>query len=122
VRPILVRGLRSGRWSTLAKVSAQGANRETRVAYWRKKRGISQSEPARATGLTRSTYWRLEQGKYKNPKLRYLVNLALALRPDNGLDDLIEEEWREWLVLDAGAAAKPPNPNELWREPGDVQR
>jgi hypothetical protein len=30
-----------------------------------------------------------------NPPLRYLVNLSIVLGCE--LDDLIEDEWREWL-------------------------
>ncbi len=55
----------------------------------------------------------LEKGKYKNPPLRYLVNLAIALRCPYGLDDLIEDDWREWLILDATQASRPPEPHEL---------
>lgn len=91
----------------MAKVSAEGANRETRVAYWRKKRGMSQSELARVTGLTRSTYWRLEQGEYENPKLRYLVNLAIALDCPNGIEDIAEPEWLRWTVFDVEAPGPP---------------
>jgi transcriptional regulator with XRE-family HTH domain len=97
----------SGQCSTLAKVSAEGAKRETRLAYWRKKRGMSQFELARVTGLTRSTYWRLEQGEYENPKLRSLVNLAIALDCPNGIEDIAEPEWLRWTVFDVEAPGPP---------------
>lgn len=61
---------------------------------------------ARCTGLSLSTYQRLEKGQMNNPPLRYLANCALAL--DVKLEDLIEDQWREWLPLDVASAAEPP--------------
>ena len=92
--------------------------RETRLASWRKQRGLTQEELARATGISRSVYWRLENNRNPNPPLRYLVNCALAL--GCSLDDLIEDDWREWLVLDQRHAAAPPNPAELGRQDVDA--
>jgi transcriptional regulator with XRE-family HTH domain len=85
-------------------VSVPGSR--TRLATWRERRGITQEELARATGLSNSVYWRLENGRYNNPPLRYLMNCALALGCT--LDDLVEDEWREWMAFDA-RAAKPPD-------------
>lgn len=84
----------------------RGGKAETRLAIRRLERGLSQAQLARAVGLTRTTYWRLEAGQVANPKLRMLVNLAIAL--DCELEDLIEDEWREWYPFDKSEAAVPP--------------
>jgi transcriptional regulator with XRE-family HTH domain len=61
---------------------------------------------AEATGLGRSTYWRLESGGYVNPPLRYLVNCAIVLDVD--LAELIEPSWLEWLGQPYTSATAPP--------------
>ena len=66
---------------------------------------ISQAELAEATGISVRTIRRLENLQLDNPPLRYLVNCAMALRVE--LDDVIEDDWREWKVFDV-AAAEPP--------------
>ena len=68
--------------------------------------GREEAQLARAVGLTRTTYWRLETGQVANPKLRMLVNLAIAL--GCRLEDLIEDGWREWYPFDRSEAAAPP--------------
>lgn len=88
------------------------ASAKTKLATWRQSRGVTQEELARATGLSTSVYWRLENGHYDNPPVRYLVNCALAL--GCSLDDLIEDEWREWLVMDQRASA-PPDHATFWQ-------
>jgi transcriptional regulator with XRE-family HTH domain len=93
-------------------VAANEQNPKSRLAALRQKRGLTQEQLARATGLSASVYWRLENGHYDNPPLRYLMNCKIAL--DCELDDLIEDEWREWMVLDRRYAAEPPRPEELW--------
>lgn len=85
---------------------------ETRLGAWRVRRGVTQAEMARATGLSLSTYRRLERGM-ANPPVRYLANCALAL--GCRLEDLIEDEHRAWLVLDQRADA-PPDPRGFWGE------
>lgn len=99
--------------NALASRPVTEPEQKTRLAKWRERRGITQEELARATGLSNSVYWRLEKGRYDNPPLRYLMNCALAL--GCSLDDLLEEEWRQWMVFDQGKAATPPAPTELWR-------
>lgn len=84
----------------------RGGQAQTRLAARRRERGLSQAQLARAVGLTRTTYWRLETGQVANPKLRVLVNLAIAL--DCELEDVIEDEWREWYPFDKSEAAAPP--------------
>lgn len=91
-----------------------GTKPETRLARARMSRGVTQDELAAAIGISVPTYRRLERGQTDNPPLRYLVNAALALGVE--LDELIEDEWRTWLVLDSRAAA-PPAPDEFWRRP-----
>jgi transcriptional regulator with XRE-family HTH domain len=91
------------------------ASEKTKLAHWRKRRGVTQEELARATGLSLSVLRRLETGRYENPPVRYLNNCALALGCK--LEDLIEDEWREWLVMDQRYAAVPPEPKGFWGSP-----
>jgi transcriptional regulator with XRE-family HTH domain len=79
--------------------------------------GISQEELARRSGLSLGTLRRLERGEMRNPPLRYLVNCAIAL--EVGLDEILEEEWRRWMVFSAEAAEPPEigwHWGEIWRE------
>ena len=46
----------------------------TRLAALRVERGMTQAAMIRATGLSRATYLKLEQGRHANPPLRYLNN------------------------------------------------
>lgn len=50
----------------------------------------------RATGLSRATYLRLEQGKFDNPPLRYLISCAVVLEVP--VMRLTQPEWRRWLT------------------------
>jgi transcriptional regulator with XRE-family HTH domain len=59
------------------------------------------------------TLRKLERGEVENPKLRTLVNCAIALGVE--LADVLEDEWLEWLPADD--AAEPPVPGEFWRRP-----
>jgi transcriptional regulator with XRE-family HTH domain len=77
-------------------------------------RGVTQEELARAVGVSVPTYRRLERGQVANPKLRHLVNCAIALGVELG--DVVEDSWLEWLRLDE-ASAEPPRPDEFWRRP-----
>lgn len=85
---------------------------ETKLAAWRVRRGVTQEENAKATGISYSTYWRLERGRYKNPPIGYLVNCAIALGCE--LDDILEDEHKRWQVLDVRAGT-PPDPARFWR-------
>jgi transcriptional regulator with XRE-family HTH domain len=85
---------------------------ETKLAALRVSRGVTQEEMAKATGISYSTYWRLERGRYKNPPIAYLVNCALALGCE--LDDILEDDQKEWCVFDQ-RAAKPPDAKTFWR-------
>ena len=64
----------------------------TRLARLRTKRGMSQMELAKATGISIATLRRLERGRMANPPLRYLSNCAIVL--DVELEELIEDSWR----------------------------
>lgn len=86
----------------------------THLAALRAERGITQDEMAHAIGISPAAYRRLERGGNKSPSLRYLVNAAIVL--DVQLDDVIEDEWREWLALDPITAPEPPDRSRLWRK------
>ena len=77
------------------------------------RRGVTQQEMADATGISTATYWRLEHGRLSDPPIRLLANCALALGVE--LEDLIEDEWRQWLTLDKRRSA-PPDPTDFWRD------
>ncbi|MBX5468879.1 MAG: hypothetical protein IRZ21_03170 [Thermoleophilaceae bacterium] len=55
-----------------------------------------------------------------NPPIRYLANCEIAL--DVSLEELSEDEWREWMVLDRYRAYKPPVRERLWRIDGSENR
>jgi transcriptional regulator with XRE-family HTH domain len=86
----------------------------TRIAAKRLERGVSQRALARAVGLTRTTYWRLEHGRTDNPPFRYLVNIAIAL--DCPVHELLEEHWMRWKSFNVHAAHAPRR-EELWSAP-----
>jgi transcriptional regulator with XRE-family HTH domain len=85
----------------------------TRLARLRVQRRISQTWLAQATGISPRTLQRLEAGHIDNPPLRYLVNCAMALGV--GLDEVIEDEWREWKAFEVRFAGAPP-PDEWWND------
>ena len=84
----------------------QASKATTRLARWRLARGLTQQQLAKLTGVSRATLQRLELGEQTNPPLRTLANCALALEVP--LEQLIEDEWREWFVFDATDAPAPP--------------
>lgn len=89
----------------------------SRLARIRVERRISQGWLASATGLSERTLQRLEAGVVENPPLRYLVNCAIALGVE--LEELIEDEWKEWMVFDVRGAARPPAPG-WWNSRGMI--
>lgn len=91
---------------------------QTRLAHWRKWRGLDQRTLSRLSGVPYSTLKRLEQGDYKRPpSLAYLVNLAIVLGCPRGPADLLEDAHRGWTALTGGPVNRPdPDPN--W-EPGE---
>jgi transcriptional regulator with XRE-family HTH domain len=84
----------------------------TRLAEWRKRRGVSQDDMAAAIGISRTTYQKLESGDDINPRLGYLINCALALDCDPY--ELIEDEWFAWTIFDE-RKPRPPKPERFWR-------
>src|ERR1700676_4009831 len=88
---------------------------ETRLAHARMSRGVTQEELAIAVGISVPTYRRLERGETQNPKLRHLMNCAIALGVE--LDDVLEDDWFEWLPLNKSHAPRPPEPDKFWRRP-----
>jgi transcriptional regulator with XRE-family HTH domain len=91
----------------------EGEPPSTRLARARLSRGVTQEELAEAIGVSAPTLRRLERGDVENPKLRHLVNCALALGVD--LDEILEPKWMKWLP--AEGARKPPKPDKFWRRP-----
>lgn len=92
----------------------RGAKPETKLARTRLASELTQADMVEATGIKRSTYWRLEHGRIANPPLRYLTNCAIVLGVP--VEELIEEEWKTtWLQLGADAPAEPPDTEELRR-------
>jgi transcriptional regulator with XRE-family HTH domain len=94
---------------------------ETKLATWRVFRGMTQAEVAEATGIPLSTYWKLERDLLKNPGVRHLANCALVLGCE--LEELIEDEWRDWFRPLVEWPTRPREPEKLWRaaywdEPG----
>lgn len=82
------------------------ANRSTKLAELRLERGITQRQLAASTGVSIASYRRLERDELRDPGIRTLSNLAIALGVP--LEDLIEDRWREWMVFDAVNARRPP--------------
>ena len=78
----------------------------TRLAQRRLEVGVTQRQMWEALAVSRATYVRLEQGRTANPSLRLLQNCAIALGCQ--LDDLIEDEWREWYTQEGYAPTQPP--------------
>jgi transcriptional regulator with XRE-family HTH domain len=68
---------------------------QTRLGRLRVEAGLTQADMAERTGLSASDYWRLEHNRSPHAvSLRALVNCALVLGVE--VDELIEDEWREW--------------------------
>lgn len=80
----------------------------THLAAWRILSGKTQREMAEATGISLSTYRRLERGEIDNPPLRYLANCAIVM--DTDIASITEPEWTQWYVFDK-AASEPPDPD-----------
>ena len=80
---------------------------QRKLAAWREYRGWTQSDLARYTGIPQRTIAHMESSTSgQRANVRLLIQCALALRCE--LDDLIEDEWRDWQLLDARAPEPPP--------------
>src|SRR5690242_2491193 len=88
---------------------------DSKLAHWRLRRGVTQSDLARAIGIDAKVYRSIEQ-RARVPRLDVLMNCAIALRV--ALEDIVEDEWRGWQTLDQRAAT-PPDPDELWAADAD---
>lgn len=84
------------------------ANRSTKLAELRLERGLTQRQLASSTGVSIASYRRLERDEIRDPGVRTLSNLAIALGVP--LEYLIEDHWREWMAFDAMNAPRPPRP------------
>ena len=85
---------------------------QTRLAERRVKQGMTRQEMWQRTGISRTSYLRLERKDgYRNPPLRYLSNCAIVLGCE--LEDLVEPKWRTWELFDHARPA-PANPAKLW--------
>lgn len=82
------------------------ANRATKLAELRIAHGLTQRQLAERTGISIAHYRRLERDELRDPGVRALSNLAIALGVT--LEDLVEDHWREWMVFDATGAPSPP--------------
>jgi transcriptional regulator with XRE-family HTH domain len=78
----------------------------TRLAYWRQQRGVSQRALAARTGISEKTIERLDQGLTRNPNIRHLLAIAHVLRVP--VMELVEEDWRAFLVSGKSFRADPP--------------
>lgn len=87
---------------------------ETPLAEQRVARGMSQEQVAAATGISLSTYRRMERGKLDNPPIGYLINCAHVLGCK--VFELVEPRHRKWFEFTAGVKA-PRDPSKLWRDP-----
>lgn len=88
---------------------------DSKLSHWRLRRGVSQQDLARAVGVDVKVYRRLEQGQ-ATPSWPLLINCAIALRVS--LDDIVEDDWCRWQVLDRRSAT-PPDLDELWGDDAD---
>lgn len=59
------------------------------------------------TGIPINTYQRYEAGDYERVPYARLVNCAIVLEVP--VDELIEDHFKRWTVIDAETAPKPPN-------------
>lgn len=88
---------------------------DSKLARWRLRRGVTQTDLARAVGIDAKVYRSIEQGS-RVPRFDVLMNCAIALRVS--LEDIVEDEWRQWHALDQRATAQ-PEPDQLWATDAD---
>lgn len=83
----------------------------SKLEAWRLKRGLSQPEMVKHTGIPITTYQRLEEAEYKTLPYEKLVNCSIVLGVK--LDELIEDRFKGWTVFSAKAKVPPEKPP--WR-------
>jgi Helix-turn-helix. len=84
----------------------QQSRLRTKLARERVKKGVTQEELARATGVSMRTVVRMEGDLIHSPCLAWYVNAATALGVR--LEDVIEERHLHWIPLDADGLYPPP--------------
>lgn len=77
----------------------------TRLADLRVRLGITQTELAAASGVGLRAIQEIERGEIRNPRIRYLTNIAMVLGLD--LEDVCEPEWLDWTVFRRGGPQEP---------------
>lgn len=83
----------------------------TKLAEIRVRFGITQAELAQGSGVGLRALQEIERGDIRNPRVRYLINLAMTLGLD--LEDICEDEWLSWTTFPGG----PPEPAMLAAKP-----
>lgn len=87
---------------------------QSKLETWRLKRGLSQPEMVKHTGIPINTYQRLEEVDYASPPYTKLQNCAIVLGVK--LDKLIEDEFEGWTIFNAKAKKPPEEP--VWKRRG----
>jgi transcriptional regulator with XRE-family HTH domain len=88
----------------------------TTLAQLRVRFGITQTELAEASGVGLRALQEIERGEIDNPRIRYLINIAMALGLE--LQDVCEEEWLAWTEFPNGPTEPrmiPANPDRFDR-------
>jgi transcriptional regulator with XRE-family HTH domain len=79
---------------------------KTKLAAWRIRRGATQPDMVKDTGIPISTYQRYEAGDYIDPPYRALMNCAIVLEVD--INELIEDKFRRWTAFDVKQPPRTP--------------
>jgi transcriptional regulator with XRE-family HTH domain len=101
--------------STVARQRRPGTKQgppESKLEEWRMKRDLSQPQMSRYTGISMTSYQRLEEVDYESPPYTKLQNCAIVLGVS--LDELIEDKFKGWTVFKASAKKPPEMP--VWEQ------
>lgn len=101
-------------WLASGSVPAQGQawrkprkrGQPTKLYELRLSRGWTMQEVSEWSGIPPASYARLERGQVANPRLRPLRNLALLFEVE--LDELLQDDWRQWMQLHEEAPMRKP--------------
>jgi transcriptional regulator with XRE-family HTH domain len=85
---------------------ARKRGQSTKIYELRLQRGWTMQEVSDWSGIPIASYARLERGQLANPRLRQLVNLALLF--EVSLEDLLQDDWRQWMQLHEEAPVRKP--------------